>query len=178
MEEWKDHRKREEEEKEERSPREGPHRGEKETETERSPIEGPHRGEKESEAERSPREGPHRGEKMGDDWEVRVFRLAAPMATKRTEETLRTAIEFVLRLRADGYTVNQIHTDQGHEYYGQFREWCDRRGIQLTRTPQNDLQGNGRAEVAIQGVTRQISSHITAIRKRMGMVADGSSTCC
>ena len=128
VEEWKDHRKREEE-KEERSPREGPHRGEKETEDERSPVEGPHRGEKESEAERSPREGPRRGEKIGDDWEVRVFRLAAPMATKRTEETLRTAIEFVLRLRADGYDS----TDSGH---------------------------------------------ITPIRKRMGMVADGSSTCC
>lgn len=150
VEEWKDHRKREEEEAE-RSPREGPHRGEKETEDERSPFEGPHRGEKESEAER-----PRRGEKIGEDWEVRVFRLAAPMATKRAEETLRTAIEFVLRLRADGYTVNQIHTDQGHEYYGQFREWCDRRGIQLTRTPGDDPQGNGRAEVAIQGVTRQI----------------------
>ena len=34
------------------------------------------------------------------------------MASKRTEETLKTAIELVMRLRADGFWVNQIHTDQ------------------------------------------------------------------
>ena len=151
VEEWRDNRRKDERDEEaERSPREGPHRGEKE-EAERSPREGPHRGEiRIDEDEEEKKED--KEEKM----EVRVFRLAAPLATKRTEETLRTAIEFVLRLRADGYYVNQIHTDQGHEYYGQFREWCDRRGIQLTRTPGDDPQGNGRAEVAIQGITRQI----------------------
>ena len=82
--------------------------------------------------------------------------MTCPLATKRAEETLRVAIEFVLRLRADGYHVSQIHTDQGHEYYGQFRDWCDRRAIQLTRTPGDDPEGNGRAEAAIQAVTRQV----------------------
>ena len=173
IEEWRDHRKKEREEEAERSPREGPHRGEREEEAERSPREGPHRGEGGEEAERSPDEGPHRGEReeqkkdSGKDegWEVRVFRMAAPLATKRTEETLRTAIEFVLRLKADGYTVTQIHTDQGHEYYGQFRDWCDRRGILITRTPGDDPQGNGRAEVAIQGITRQIRATLHQAEK-------------
>lgn len=82
--------------------------------------------------------------------------MAIPLATKKTEETLKAAIECVLRLKADGYQVVQIHTDQGHEYYGKFREWCDRRGIIITRTPGDDPQGNGRAEVAIQAVTRQV----------------------
>ena len=141
VEEWKDHRKKDEGEEAERSPGEGPHRGERGEEAERSPREGPHRGEREEEK---------------DEMEVRVFRLAAPLATKRTEETLRTAIEFVLRLKADDYHVSQIHTHQGHEYYCQFREWCDKRGILLSRTPGDDPQGNGRAEVAIQGITRQI----------------------
>ena len=162
VEEWKDNRKKLEEDEAERSPREGPHRGElEEDEAERSPREGPHRGEhEEAEEERPPEQKPQEEERLSEEelknWEVRVFRMAAPLATKRTEETLRMAIEFVLRLKADGYQVNQIHTDQGHEYYGQFREWCDRRGILLTRTPGDDPQGNGRAEVAIQGVTRQI----------------------
>lgn len=101
------------------------------------------------------------GEKKGDEevpegWEIRVFRLVAPMSSKKTEETLKTAIEFVLRLRADGFWVNQIHTDQGHEYYGQFKNWCSKRGIVLTRTAGDDPQGNGRAEVAVYAVNRQV----------------------
>ena len=138
VEEWRDHRVREERAEDERSPRVGPQEGEK------------------GEDERSPREGPHRGEQEEEEMEIRTFRLACPVATKRVEETLRVAIEFVLRLKADGFHVCQIHTDQGHEYYGKFREWCDRRGILLTRTPGDDPQGNGRAEVAIQAITRQV----------------------
>ncbi len=96
------------------------------------------------------------GEQIPEGWEIRVFRLVAPMASKKTEETLKTAIEFVLRLRADGFWVNQIHTDQGHEYYGQFKNWCSKRGIVLTRTAGDDSQGNGRAEVAVYSVNRQV----------------------
>ena len=137
VEEWRDHRVREERAEDERSPRVGPQEGEK------------------GEDERSPREGPQQEEEE-EEMEIRTFRLACPVATKRVEETLRVAIEFVLRLKADGFHVCQIHTDQGHEYYGKFREWCDRRGILLTRTPGDDPQGNGRAEVAIQAITRQV----------------------
>ena len=95
-------------------------------------------------------------EEVPEGWEIRVFRLVAPMSSKKTEETLKTAIEFVLRLRADGFWVNQIHTDQGHEYYGQFKNWCSKRGIVLTRTAGDDPQGNGRAEVAVYAVNRQV----------------------
>ena len=146
-----------------RSPDKGPHDGERLedeiAEDARSPGEGPQDGERPEDA-RSPEAGPHRGEQetedKKEDWEIRVFRLAVPLATKKAEETLKAAVECVLRLRADGYHVVQIHTDQGHEYYGRFREWCDRRGIILTRTPGDDPQGNGRAEVAIQAITRQV----------------------
>ena len=96
------------------------------------------------------------GKEVPEGREVRVFRLVAPMASKRTEETLKTAIEFVMRLRADGFWVNQIHTDQGHEYYGQFKTWCTKRGIILTRTAGDDPQGNGRAEVAVYAINRQV----------------------
>ena len=147
---WRDGRQKEDEEDQEaedaRSPGEGPQDGERPEDTEdaRSPEAGPQRGEQEEIEEKD------------EDWEIRVFRLAIPLATKKADETLKAAVECVLRLKADGYQVVQIHTDQGHEYYGRFREWCDRRGIILTRTPGDDPQGNGRAEVAIQAITRQV----------------------
>ena len=165
VEEWKDRRKKEgedeapggdgvplfedeeEEEGEESSPRPGPHRGEK--------------GE-----ESSPRSGPHKGEKGGpeeeeeQEWEVKVFRMAAPLATKKSEEVLGAIMEFILRLRADGFWVSQIHTDQGHEYYGTLKKWCLKRGIVVTRTPGDDPQGNGRAEVAIQGISQQVRASL------------------
>ena len=179
IEKWEDQRKKKEED--ERSPEQGPHRGEREDE--RSPEQGPHRGERED--ERSPEQGPQEGEREDEvegkekeeEWEIKVFRMTCPLATKRTEETLRVAIEFILRLRADGYTVSQIHTDQGHEYYGQFREWCDRRGIQLSRTPGDDPQGNGRAEATIQAVTMTGEGKPTPCRMWMGVVANGSKAC-
>ena len=101
-------------------------------------------------------EATENSEEIPEGWEIRVFRLVAPMMSKRTEETLKTAIEFALRLRADGFWVSQIHTDQGHEYYGQFKNWCQKRGIVLTRTAGDDPQGNGRAEVAVYAINRQV----------------------
>jgi len=156
VEEWKDNRRKEEED---------------------FPREGPLFGERGKDA-RSPREGPLPGEEKEEDavedeeLEIRTFRMACPVSTKRAEETLKVAIEFVLRLKADGFHVSQIHTDQGHEYYGKFREWCDRRGILLTRTPGDDPQGNGRAEVAIQAVTRQVRAALPG-QSWLGLVADG-----
>lgn len=148
---WKDNRKKEEEvgevEKEEDSPRMGPRTGEQEgeDEDEDSPRMGPLPGEQEEEDKPS-QEDP--------EWEVKVFRMAAPLATKKAEECLQMVMEMILRLRTDGYWVSQVHTDQGHEYYGQLKSWCLKRGILVTRTPGDDPQGNGRAEVAIQGITR------------------------
>ena len=162
VEEWKDGRKKEEDgEKDERdeeiSPREGPHDGERDEEI--SPRAGPHDGERGEET--SPRSGPCEREledegEEEEEWEIKVFRMAAPLATKKSEEVLGVVMEFVLRLRADGFWVSQIHTDQGHEYYGPLKKWCLKRGIMVTRTPGDDPQGNGRAEVAIQGITQQM----------------------
>ena len=137
------------------SPETGPHRREI-AEDEISPETGPRKGEL-AEDEGSPETGPQEGEKVQEmEWEIKVFRMCCPMANKKSEEVLRVVMEFVLRLRTDGFWVSQIHTDQGHEYYGQLRAWCLKRGIVVTRTPGDDPQGNGRAEVAIQGITRQI----------------------
>ena len=173
VEEWKDGRKKEEEE----NPRA---RGEQEEDRQEggeeiSPSAGPcarERGkefppsagpcERERGEEDSPRSGPQDGEeeqgeeKEDTEWEVKVFRMAAPLATKKSEEVLGVIMEFVLRLRTDGFWVSQIHTDQGHEYYGPLKKWCLKRGIVVTRTPGDDPQGNGRAEVAIQGITQQV----------------------
>ena len=67
--------------------------------------------EKEVEEKEAPKEETE-GKEVREGREVRVFRLVAPMASKRTEETFKTAIELVMRLRADGFWVNQIHTDR------------------------------------------------------------------
>ena len=152
---WKDNRKKDDEGKgegegeiDEDSPRMGPQNGEREGEDdENSPRMGPLLGELEEEAEEEEKEDEV-------EWETKIFRMLTPIATKRAEETLQVVMEMILRLRADGYWVCQVHTDQGHEYYGQLKSWCLRRGIMVTRTPGDDPQGNGRAEVAIQGVTR------------------------
>lgn len=107
--------------------------------------------------------GPREGEideEEEEDWEIKVFRMAAPLATKRSDEVLGVVMEFVLRLRADGYWVSQVHTDLGHEYYGPLKKWCLKRNIIVTRTPGDDPQGNGRAEVAIQGITQQVRASL------------------
>lgn len=73
--------------------------------------------------------GPREGEideEEEEDWEIKVFRMAAPLATKRSDEVLGVVMEFVLRLRADGYWVSQVHTDLGHEYYGPLKNGASR----------------------------------------------------
>ena len=52
-------------------------------------------------------------------------------------------------------SIRSILTN-GHEYYGQFKTWCTKRGIILTRTAGDDPQGNGRAEVAVYAINRQV----------------------
>ena len=160
---WKDNRKKDEDEGGEKegnggvSPRMGPHKGEHEDEDgEDSPRMGPLLGEIEEEEEQKDQKEEEERERTEEEveWEVRVFRMVSPVATKKAEETLQIVMEMILRLRADGYWVSQVHTDQGHEYYGQLKSWCLKRGILVTRTPGDDPQGNGRAEVAIQGITR------------------------
>ena len=64
------------------------------------------------------------------EWETRVFRMATPMYSKKAKEVTGVVMDLLLRLRADGYHVGHIHSDQGHE----FQVWCRERGIHLTRT--------------------------------------------
>ena len=70
-----------------------------------------------------------------EETELRVFRLGLPMVTKTSREVAKTTMEFVLKLKADGFHVNRIHTDQGHESGTHFRNWARDRGIIVTRTP-------------------------------------------
>eukprot|EP00438_Fugacium_kawagutii_P029730 Skav214785 [mRNA] locus=scaffold1820:35141:42466:+ [translate_table: standard] len=90
-----------------------------------------------------------------EDTELRVFRLGLPMRTKTCREVTQTTLEMVLRLRMDGYHVNQIHSDLGHEFGTEFRNWAKSRGIWVTRTSGEDPQGNGRAEQTIKALKNQ-----------------------
>ena len=69
-------------------------------------------------------------EDLEETTEVRVFRLALPMITKTAREVSATAMEFVLRLRADGFHIGRIHCDRGHEFEGAFKRWARSRGIE------------------------------------------------
>ena len=104
-------------------------------------------------AEPSEEKGP---EDLEEKTEVRVFRLALPMITKTAREVSATAMEFVLRLRADGFHIGRIHCDRGHEFEGAFKRWARSRGIYVTKTAGDDPQGNGRAEVAVKAIKSQI----------------------
>ncbi len=90
------------------------------------------------------------------EFEIRTYRMAAPMTSKKAEEVTKVIMEFILKLRMDGYYVNRIHTDQGHEFMGYFKKWIVQRGISLTKTPGDDPTSNGRAEVAVQSLKSQV----------------------
>jgi hypothetical protein len=85
-------------------------------------------------------------------------------------------MEFILRLRADGYHVGRIHCDRGHEFDGAFRKWARSRGIYITKTAGDDPQGNGRAEVT---VSSQDSSEESTEAGQFGLLilAMGAETC-
>ena len=80
------------------------------------------------EEDRKKEEGPPK------DFRIEVYRLALPMQCKKAREVTKTVMEMILRLRMDGYHVNQVHTDQGHEFAGHFMDWCKRRGIAVSKT--------------------------------------------
>ena len=54
-------------------------------------------------------------------FDTKIFRLVAPMQTKTAREVIKTAMEFLLKLKMDGFHVGRIHTDRGHEFSGPFR---------------------------------------------------------
>lgn len=78
--------------------------------------------------------------------------MALPIWSKKSVEVTKAAMEFILKLRMDGYHVNHIHVDQGHEFAGHFTNWCRKRGILITRTAGDEPQSNGRAEVCVKMV--------------------------
>ena len=82
--------------------------------------------------------------------------MALPMGSKKAKEVVNTVMEFVLRLRTEGFHVGRIHSDQGHEFAGEFKRWAAQRGIYLTKTPGDDPSGNGRAEVAVKAFKNQV----------------------
>ena len=116
-------------------------------------------GEVEEKAEEEVNESEEKTEAEGEEvpeFETRVFRLASPMFSKKAKEVTRVTMDMLLRLRADGYHVGHIHSDQGHEFQGHFKQWCRERGIHLTRTPGDDPRSNGRAETAVKSIKTQI----------------------
>lgn len=79
-----------------------------------------------------------------------------PMHSKKSQEVTRTTMEMITRLRMDGFSVNQIHADQGHEFAGHFTKWCSRRGTLLTKTAGDEPQSNGRAENTVRVVKKMV----------------------
>ena len=78
------------------------------------------------------------------------------MYSKKATEVTRVVMDMMLRLRADGYHIGHIHSDQGHEFQGHFKRWCRERGVLLIRTPGDDPRANGRAETAVKSLKTQI----------------------
>ena len=101
------------------------------------------------------------------DFEVRVFRMALPMSSKASPEVTKTIMEFLLRLRTDGYQITRVHTDRGREFSNQLRTWLTSRGIKCTRTTGDNPQSNGRAEVAVQSIK-------TMVRRVLVQAGEGS----
>ena len=108
------------------------------------------------ECQRAPEGEAERKEEGKEEFETRVFRLAAPMYSKKATEVTRAVMDMMLRLRADGYHIGHIHSDQGHEFQGHFKRRCRERGVLLTRTPGDDPRANGRAETAVKSIKTQV----------------------
>ena len=91
-------------------------------------------------------------------FDIKIFRLglAAAMITKTAREVTKTAMDFILKLRMDGFHIGRIRSDRGHEFSGVFRKWANSRGIVLTCTPGDDPHANGRVEVAVKSFKPQI----------------------
>jgi transposase InsO family protein len=66
-------------------------------------------------------------------------------------------MDIYLRLRRDGLTVTQIHTDRGSEFCSEVLEkWCLSRTILHTHTPGDQPQSNGRVEASVQWIKAEI----------------------
>ena len=103
------------------------------------------------------------------DFSIEVFRLAVPVEDRSAEKILEAIIYLYLQLRADGYPIQQIHTDRAREFMAKgFTKWCLVRGIHKTTTSGDSPQQNGRVERAVQAV----KSRIRTILLHKGWKAD------
>ena len=85
------------------------------------------------------------------DVKIEVRRMCTPLPSRDQHEVLKAIVDFTLRLKADGYTVTQLHSDQGGEFTSDaLEEWARCRNILKTTTPGDSPQTNGRAEVSVQ----------------------------
>jgi len=101
--------------------------------------------------------------------EVEVHRMVMPLGSKSADDVLRATIQLYLRLKSEGFEVQQIHTDRGAEFYNpKFRRWCEQRCILKTWTPGDDPQSNGRCERAVQEAKGQIRTML----KQAGLEAE------
>jgi IS30 family transposase len=48
------------------------------------------------------------------------------MFSKKATEVTRAVMDMMLRLRADGYHIGHIHSDQGHEFQGHFKRCAEK----------------------------------------------------
>ena len=83
---------------------------------------------------------------------TRTFKLLTPLKARTAEEVTKATMQMILRLRADGYHVGRIHSDQGHEFMGNFKRWATLRGIHLSRTSGDDYKANGRCEAVVKAL--------------------------
>ena len=92
-----------------------------------------------------------------EDFEVEVYRLAIPIEDRTAEKVLDAVIQMYLQLRADGFQIQQIHTDKAREFVAKgLVAWCKNRNIYKTTTSGDSPQQNGRAERAVQYVKARI----------------------
>ena len=111
--------------------------------------------------EEAPDGQPEAEEKQEEDEEgevrIRYCRMVLPIETKLAVNIVRAVQLFYLRLRSEGFVVNQIHTDRGGEFDNtKFQKWWEARAILKTWTPGDDPQCNGRCERAVQEAKAKI----------------------
>ena len=88
-----------------------------------------------------------------EDVKIEVHRMCVPLPGKGHQGVLRAIIDMYLRLKADGFTITQLHSDMGGEFVSQaLEDWCKSRCILKTTTLGDAPQTNGRAEVSVQRV--------------------------
>ena len=118
---------------------------------------------KEREVERKSEEGKEernedeKGEEEQKIPKVTVTRLCTPLPSKNRHDVLKAIVGMYLRLRSDGFTVNQIHSDRGGEFCSEALEkWCLSRTILHTYTPGDQPQSNGRVEASVQWIKAEV----------------------